>query len=153
MTRLNRNDYVDIDFQAIKEYEIKVYGSITNTTKRQYIRCDQTKIARKKGCQRIGVYDGNSVLHYPPTLKTQVIEDGNYVNKHFRVFSLKDEAHALCSGGRCTPGQRRGLSKNDIADIKALYGTSCSRSKNICQFISICDLFYRCFFALNHCFK
>ena len=137
MTRLDRNDYVDIDFKAIKEYEIKEYGSITNKTKRQFIRCDLTKIAKKKGCRPIGVYDGDSVLHYPPILTTQVIEDGNYVDKDFRVFTLKDEAHALCSGGRCNPGQRNGLSANDIVDIKVLYGTSCGNWKNICQFITI----------------
>ena len=94
---------------------------------KQYIRCDLSKEGKKRSCQRIGSYDGNSIMHYPPKLTTQVIEDGNYIDKTFKVFKLKDEAHSLCHGGRCNPGQREGLSRHDISDIATLYQTTCGR--------------------------
>ena len=123
---MDRNEYVDIDFEKIKEFEIAESGGrITNKTKRQFMRCDQIKIGKRKGCRRIGTYDGDSIMHYPPTLTAQVVENGDYVDKTFTVFTLKEEAHALCVGGRCDPGQRDGLSANDIKDIKTLYGTTC----------------------------
>ena len=102
-------------------------GRVTNVMLRQIERCDRTKIAKKKGCQQIGQYDGDSIMHYPPILSTQVLEDGKLVNKTFRIFTLKDEAHSLCEGGRCNPGQRNGLSTNDIKKIKALYNTTCGK--------------------------
>ena len=128
ITRLDRNNYVDIDFEAIKQFEIaESNGRVTGKTQRQFKRCDQTKIGKKKGCQQIGTYDGDSIMHYPPTLTTQVIENGAFVDKTFTVFTLKEEAHALCKGGRCSPGQRDGLSNDDIIDIKTRYKTTCGK--------------------------
>ena len=127
VTRLDRDDFVDIDFEGIKQFEIAKYHRITNKQRRQYIRCDQTKIADRKGCQPIGTYDGNSIMHYPPTRTTQVRENGALVDKTFRVLTLKPEAHALCKDGRCNPGQRNGLSVNDISDIATLYKTTCGK--------------------------
>ena len=66
-------------------------------------------------------------MHYPPSLTAQVIEDGNYVDKTFTVLSLNERAHSLCKDGRCKPGQRNGLSPNDITDIATLYQTTCSK--------------------------
>ena len=65
-------------------------------------------------------------MHYHPVLTAQIIENGTYVDKTFRVFTMKDTAHALCEGGQCRPGQRNGLSPGDISDIATLYKTSCS---------------------------
>ena len=126
-TRQDRDNFVNIDFEEIKRFEKAIYGNITNKERRNYIRCDQTKIAKSKGCQSIGAYDGNSIMHYPPTRTVQVIENGSYVNKTFRVLTLKPEAHALCKGGRCNPGQRNGLSVNDVSDIATLYNTFCGK--------------------------
>ena len=134
VTRLDRDDFVDIDFEAIKQFEIAKFGRVTNRTKKEFIRCDRTKIAKRKGCQPIGVYDANSIMHYATELTTQVIEDGNYVEKPFTVMTLKQEAHDLCEGGRCTPGQRNGLSANDISDIASLYQTTCGKkTDNNCR--------------------
>ena len=137
VTRLDRDDFVDIDFEEIKQFEIAKYHRITNRQRRQYIRCDQTKIAESKGCRPIGVYDGNSIMHYPPTRTAQVRENGSLVDKTFRVLTLKPEAHALCKDGRCNPGQRNGLSSNDVSDIATLYKTTCGKKKanNIPYFI------------------
>ena len=118
---------MDIDFEEIKQFEIAKDNRITNRTKKQYIRCDQTKIAENKGCRPIGAYDGNSIMHYPPTLTAQVIENSSFVDKTFRVFKLKQEAHELCKHGRCNPGQRDGLSVNDVTDIATLYKTTCGK--------------------------
>ena len=87
---------------------------------------DRSKIGKKKGCQQIGEnYDGDSIMNYPPVRTVQIIENGQYVDKNFTLFTLKPEAHALCKNGRCNPGQRDGLSLNDIKEIQILYGTTC----------------------------
>ena len=127
MTRLDRDRFIDIDFEAIKQFEIAIFGRVTNRQKKQYTKCDQTKIAERKGCQPIGVYDANSIMHYPTELTTKVIENGSYVDKTFTFMTLKQEAHDLCEDGRCTPGQRNGLSANDISDIASLYQTTCGK--------------------------
>ena len=134
MMRLDRDDYVDIHYDAMKQYEIALYGRVKNKINKEYLRCDQHKIGKQKGCQEIGAhYDGNSILNYPPEVKAQVIENGKYVDKYFTLFTLKPEAHALCKGGVCNPGQRDGLSLNDIKEIQILYGTTCGEKirKNI----------------------
>ena len=128
MMRLDRNSYVNIDYKAIEEYEIALYGRVTNLMKNQYLRCDQHKIGKKKGCQNIGEFDGDSILTYPPTLTAPVLVKGRTVDKNFTVFTLKASAHALCDGGRCNPGQRDGLSRADITDIAILYGTTCGKN-------------------------
>ena len=126
--RLDRDDFVDIDYETMKEYEIAKYGRVNNKINRQFLRCDQHKIGKAKGCQKIGDhYDGDSIMTLHPSQSVQVIENGQYVDKYFTFFTLKPEAHTLCKEGRCNPGQRDGLSINDINDIKILYGTSCGK--------------------------
>ena len=138
VTRLDRESFVDVDYDEIKNYEIATYGGVTNRKKRQYVRCDRTKLSRKiyntdkgtiitKGCRKIGTYDGNSILHYPTTLLINVEENGTYVDKNLTVLTLKQKAHDLCENGKCNPGQREGLSINDIKDIELLYGTNCCK--------------------------
>ena len=124
--RLDRDSYVDVNFTAIQEYE-KALNLPNGTKQNQYLRCDQHRVGTKMGCQAIGNYDANSILHYPPTLTAQVIENGQLVDKTFTVFTLKQSAHGLCEGGRCNPGQRNGLSRTDITDIQTLYATTCSK--------------------------
>ena len=131
MMRLDRNSYVDIDYKAIEEYEIALYGRVKNKTKNQYLRCDQHKIGKNRGCQEIGEFDGDSILMYPPTLTAPVLVNGKTVDKKFTVYTLKAAAHDLCEGGQCNPGQRDGLSRTDITDIETLYGTTCG--KNVIQ--------------------
>ena len=106
--------------------------------KLQYIRCDKTQTSKtkyttdqgtiiRKRCRKIGTYDGNSILHYPTTLVYQVKENGRFVNRNLTVLTLKQSAHDLCKGGKCNPGQRDGLSVNDIKNIQLLYGTNCRK--------------------------
>ena len=135
MMRLDRNSYVDIDYKAIEEYEIALYGGVKNKMNKQYLRCDQHMIGKKRGCRKIGEFDGDSILMYPPTLTAPVLVNGQTVDKKFTVYTLKQSAHALCEGGRCNPGQRVGLSRTDISDIATLYGTTCG--KNIIQTFAV----------------
>ena len=128
MMRLDRDTYVDIDYQAMELYEIAKYGSVKNKTKNQYLRCDQHMIGKNRGCQKIGEFDGDSILMYPPTLTAPVLVNGQTVDKNFTAFTLKASAHKLCEGGKCHPGQRDGLSRTDITDIKELYGTTCGKN-------------------------
>ena len=120
ITNLNRDEYVDIDFDAITKYEKASFLPV-NRTRRRYDRCDQTRLGKEYGCRQVGAYDANSILHHPPTLTSY------YDNTSFTVFTLKPSANALCENGKCTPGQRDGLSKGDISKIATLYRTSCGK--------------------------
>lgn len=53
--------------------------------RKNFERCDVSKIGRKRGCKQIGTYDGDSVMHYHPVFTTQIIENGKYVDKEFRM--------------------------------------------------------------------
>ena len=126
MMRLDRDEFVNIDYKAMEQYEIAKYGSVKKRINKQYTRCDLHKIGKNKGCQEIGAnYDGDSIMNYSPTEKVQVVENGQFVYKSFTLFTLKPEAHALCKNGLCNPGQRDGLSPNDINEIRILYGATC----------------------------
>ena len=138
MMRLDRDTYVDIDYQAMERYEIAKYGSVRNVTKNQYLRCDQHKIGKNRGCQKIGEFDGDSILMYPPTLTAPVLVNGKTEDKHFPVYTLKAAAHDLCENGKCHPGQRDRLSRSDVTDIATLYKTTCG--KNIFEPLNICKI-------------
>ena len=126
MMRKDRDDFVDIDYKAMEQYEIALYGYVKNQMNKQFERCDQHRIGKKRGCQQIGAnYDGDSIMNYHPSQKVQVRENGQLVDKYFTLYTLKAEAHVLCKNGRCNPGQRDGLSLNDIKEIQILYGTTC----------------------------
>ena len=126
MMRLDRDEFVNIDYKAMEQYEIAKYRRVKKKINKQYTKCDQHNIGKKKGCKEIGAnYDGDSIMNYPPVQTVQIIKNGQYVDKNFTLFTLKPEAHALCKNGRCNPGQRDGLSLNDIKEIQILYGTTC----------------------------
>ena len=55
VTRPDRDEYVDIDFEAIKDYEESMF--ITNTpysVMRNYIRCNETSYGVRAGCRVLG---------------------------------------------------------------------------------------------------
>ena len=127
---MDRDDYIEVDYDEIKTYEI---GKNINRKSilENYKRCDKTRGGKKKGCKKVGKYDGNSIMHYPLSRKAQDINDnGEYFDRIFKILKLKDEAHALCKGGRCEPGQRNGLSSGDISDISTLYKSTCSKLRS-----------------------
>ena len=114
----------------------------------QYVRCDRTRSSNRnfttdegttiaRGCRKIGTYDGNSILHYPTTLLLNIKENGRWVDKNLTVLTLHQSAHDLCENGKCNPGQRDGLSVNDIKDIEFLYGTNCCEYHSILSHKSI----------------
>ena len=123
---LNRGEYVDIDFEAIKQYEVAMFGRATGRMRRLYERCNLTKVGRRKGCRQVGDFDGDSILTNSPMVALPALENGQFVERNFTIFTLKQSAHALCQSGRCHPGQRIRLSRGDISAITTLYQTSCT---------------------------
>lgn len=131
-TRLDRDDYIEVDYDKIKKYEEAI--NVRNVL-RNYLRCDEfdktLRRSRRKGCKKVGKYDGNSIMHYPLSRIAQDIDQNDqYFDRVFNILTLKDAAHALCKGGRCEPGQRNGLSSGDISDISTLYKSTCSKLRN-----------------------
>ena len=131
-----------MDYKHIAIYEDQYYGRVNNQKRKEYVRCDksytiyksgatlelQPKEVITKGCRRIGNYDGDSIMHYPTTLTMQVKNFKNqFIDEEITVLTLNEKAHRLCENGRCSPGQREGLSVNDVLDIASLYNTSCGR--------------------------
>ena len=120
-----------------------MYGRVRNFKRKQFVRCDrnytiyknnagslnlQAKEVITKGCRKIGNYDGDSIMHYPTTLTMQVKNfKDHWEDKEITVLTLNEKAHRLCENGRCSPGQREGLSVNDVSDIAFLYNTSCGK--------------------------
>ena len=134
-TRRDRDKFVTVDYDVIEEYD-NYKGNRRSSKKKEYVRCDRSSMSNEtfttdggtlitRGCRKIGPYDGNSILHYPTTLLINEKENGRYVDKNLTVLTLLPSAHKLCENGKCNPGQRDGLSVNDIKDIELLYGTNC----------------------------
>ena len=113
---------------------IRIHDQVHNTLslvgkkmRANYVRCD--RMNSMKGCQTIGKYDCDSIMHYGTTLKIQVKneETGRWEHENLNVLTLKDKAHSLSENGQCNTGQRKALSVNDILDIKELYRTTCGK--------------------------
>ena len=115
-TRLDRDEYIEINFDAIKAYEISYYGYSNNQTQKEFVRCDLTKRFKTLGCQIINRYDVESILHYP----AQLIDEAN--NKTFTVITVKNKTKLMCGEEGCNVGQRNGLSVLDVDTISKLYG-------------------------------
>lgn len=127
-----------MNYDHIAIYENQVHGLVKNKARKEFVRCDKNyttynSLLQKnevitKGCRKVGNYDGDSIMHYPTTLKMQVKNvNGYWEDKEITVLTLNEKAHRLCENGRCSPGQREGLSVNDVLDIASLYNTSCGR--------------------------
>ena len=119
-TRPDRDDYIYVDYDTLENYEKAQDARVTNDTRRQYVKCNETTIGKKHGCVVRSQYDANSIMHYP--LNRQ------YGNKIFKVMRLKAKAVDLCDGGKCNTGQRSGLSRQDVLDINQLY--DCKKGKS-----------------------
>ena len=129
-------EYANVNYGHLTIYDqiAKQYGASSDKKTKNFVRCDRNYTSDKgpvitKGCQKVGKYDGDSIMHYKTTLKVQVF-DGNtkrWELEDLTVLTLNEKAHSLCENGRCSPGQRERLSKNDILDIAHLYKTSCGK--------------------------
>jgi len=112
-TRPDRDEYIDVDFQAIDDYETAMYINNTRASiKKNYIRCNETNFGKARGCVSLGRYDPNSISHYPPSVPG---------NKYIVIIELKEKALSLCGEKGCNPGQRESLSEKDIDDVTSLY--------------------------------
>ena len=130
---MDRDDYIEVDYDEIEKYEKGTKNRPINRRRilANYKKCNETRGGKKKGCKKVGKYDGNSIMHYPLSRIAQDIDDnGEYFNTTFKILTLRDKAHALCKGGRCEPGQRNGLSSGDISDISTLYKSTCSKLRS-----------------------
>ena len=125
-------------YDHIAIYENQANGRVRHKTKKEFVRCDKNYTTYNillqkmevitKGCRKVGNYDGDSIMHYPTTLTMQVKNVNDYwEDKEITVLTLNEKAHRLCENGRCSPGQREGLSINDVSDIAFLYNTSCGK--------------------------
>ena len=105
--RNDRDDYIDVDYDAIKHVEETDFlrrGSLL----KQFKKCRLSKLGKKWGCKKIGKYDGNSILHYQQIFG---------IESPTKIFTPVKK----CSNGECDYGQRRGLSPGDVRDIASLY--------------------------------
>ena len=54
-TRSDRDMYVDIDFDAIYDYEVAMFINNTRASiKKNYVRCDETRLGKSRGCKLLG---------------------------------------------------------------------------------------------------
>ena len=126
-TRPDRDEYIDVDFQAIDDYETAMFINNTMASiRKNYIRCNETNFGKARGCSSLGRYDPNSISHYPRNLPG---------NKDIVIIELKQKAISLCGDKACNPGQREYLTEQDIDDITSLYNCG-KRSLSIVKSIS-----------------
>ena len=105
--RNDRDDYIEIDYDAIEEIEQEHYLR-SGSLRHQFKKCNLTKIGKRWGCKRINKYDLESILHYSNTYLDTLAP---------KIFKAK----VKCDGIECNYGQRNGLSPLDVSDIEELY--------------------------------
>ena len=105
--RDDRDQNVRVDFQAIQDYE-KTMFLPNGTWQKQFIKCSQTRMGKKWGCQMLNAYDHASITHYPEKISDDFSKS---------IITSKK----ICGNKTCDIGQRERLSKLDIKDIEALY--------------------------------
>ena len=103
--RKNRNDYIRINFD-----NILYHGDYKIKTDRMYYH---------------STYDFGSIMHYPPISKHIDV-----INMSLPIFELLEN---VTYKGEI--GQRKCLSKNDVAAVKALFGCE-NNSGECCQKLS-----------------
>ena len=105
--RNDRDDYIEIDYDAIKQVEQENFLR-PNSFRNQFRKCNLTRTGKRWGCKRINNYYLESILHYSNT----------YLERSTpRIFKAK----VNCSNEECDFGQRRELSRLDVSDIEELY--------------------------------
>ena len=115
----DRSDYIEIDYDAIKQVELEDFLPI-GSLRKKFRKCSLTKTGQKWGCKRIGKYDGNSIFHYPNTVEHWPPPSIRALVGHqspTKIFT----AVRNCSNGECDYGQRKELSPDDVRDIELLY--------------------------------
>ena len=56
-TRADRDIYVDVDFEAIYDYEVAMFINDTKASiKKNYVKCNETSLGKARGCNSLGIY-------------------------------------------------------------------------------------------------
>ena len=56
-TRPDRDIYVDVDFEAIYDYEVAMFINNTRASiKKNYVKCNETSLGKTRGCKSLGIY-------------------------------------------------------------------------------------------------
>ena len=56
-TRADRDIYVDVDFEAIYDYEVAMFINNTRASiKKNYVKCNETSLGKTRGCNSLGIY-------------------------------------------------------------------------------------------------
>ena len=101
--RDDRDRFVEVDLEAIKQYETQ------NRWPEGYFSRHYKKCAHR-GCRSYHHYDYDSLMHYGPYLE----------GTNITIMKSK----LLCNKKPCPIGQREKLSFIDKKDISAIYGCS-----------------------------
>ena len=57
ITRSDRDLYVDVDFEAIDDYEVAMFINNTRASiKKNYVKCNETRLGQTRGCVSLGNY-------------------------------------------------------------------------------------------------
>ena len=99
-SRIDRSKYIDVDMNAIHQYESKNFWPQGYFAK-QYKTCSNI------GCKPFNYFDLKSIMMYGSLLP----------GTNLTVIKTK----TLCDGKECEIGQRRELSFLDIKDISSAY--------------------------------
>ena len=103
---MDRNDFIEIDYDAIKEVEEEAFVP-NGTYAKNFLRCNETKLGRLFTCKILNKYDKSSIMHYKNRMP----------NNQRVVFTSKQP----CPDNDCKFGQREYLSPMDIKDIEDAY--------------------------------
>ena len=105
--RTDRNQFIEVNFEAIAKFETDE-GWPNATWQKQFMLCNETRFGEKYGCKTLNKYDFSSISHYP-----NVIGENN---PRIIIVNKTD-----CGIEGCNFGQRQSLSPLDVADIEKLY--------------------------------
>ena len=106
-TRVDRDQYIDLDYDMINRTEREDFVR-ADTYAKQFRLCNKTKIGELFNCKILNAYDKSSIMHYKNTIG---------INQR-QIFSSRQP----CENGDCNFGQREYLSPTDIKDIEDAYG-------------------------------
>ena len=109
--RLDRDEYINIDYGGIKKYEKETYNRVNNRTMKQYLKCNETKT----GCLNTGTpYDCQSITHHERHIDSAVDES--------KVYEIVTPTKKLKDFKSCDYGQQTKMSDLDIMDLNIVYG-------------------------------
>ena len=105
--RNDRNDYIEMDYDAIRQVEEEDFVP-PGTHAKNFLRCNETDLGRRFNCKILNAYDKSSIMHYRNKIGS--------INPR-EVFRSRQP----CPNNDCKFGQREYLSPMDMKDIEDAY--------------------------------